>query len=27
MAADPSYTLAMKTATAPCTIDGYAGHN
>ena len=27
MAADPSYTLAMKTATAPCTIDGYAGRN
>ena len=25
MAADPSYTLAMKAATAPCTIDGYAG--
>ena len=27
MAADPSYTIAMKTATAPCTLDGYAGHN
>ena len=25
MAADLSYTLAMKAATAPCTIDGYAG--
>lgn len=27
IAADPSYTLAMKTATVSYTLDGYAGHN
>jgi hypothetical protein len=25
MANDPSYTEAMKNATAPCIIDGYQG--